>query len=298
MPKVSVITCTFNRAHLIGETIQHVLDQSFQDFEYIIVDDGSTDDTASVVNSFADLRIHFHQHARTFGHLSALRNFAHSKSGGEYFAYVDSDDLWEKDKLEIQVTALEKDNQIGFSFTDITIFKDNIILKKSIYNKTGFFIGSVFDQMLKNKLIICHTTLLIRKSCMELLGSMDESMHSGDHDLVFVLSRMFKAYVIYAPLVQVRKHNQNSTGSHSLSLILLKEHHHTIHKLYFKNLITKREFKTAMANTSYDFALQLIFTKDYKSVKLYLLKCLRIQPWRWKAVAHWIIISAKQITGI
>jgi cellulose synthase/poly-beta-1,6-N-acetylglucosamine synthase-like glycosyltransferase len=295
MPKVSVNTCTYNRAHLIGQTIKSVLNQSFQDFEYIIVDDGSTDNTEEVVNSFKDNRIQFFAHPRTQGQLSKLRNFGHSKSVGEYIAYIDSDDLWEKDKLENQIMALESNSQIGFSYTDIKIFRENTILKESIYHKTGVFSGSVFSEMLKNKIVICHTTLVIRRSSLEIIGPMDESFHSGDHDVVFHLSRLFNAHVIYRPLVLVRKHNQNSTGSHSLSLRLLNEHHRTLQKLMDGKLITKIEFRKAIACTSYDFARQLISSKDYRSIKKYLIKCLLIQPWHWKALAYWIITSSKQV---
>src|SRR5687768_7324152 len=97
-PLVSVVTCTYNRGHLIGETIRSVLAQTWQNFEYIIVDDGSTDNTLLVVESFHDARIRYIPHERTGGHLSRLRNVAHNQCKGDFIAYVDSDDLWEPDK--------------------------------------------------------------------------------------------------------------------------------------------------------------------------------------------------------
>src|SRR5262245_47952240 len=98
MPRVSVVTCTYNRAHLIGETIRSVLAQSFQDFEYIIVDDGSDDRTEDVVRSIPDKRIHYFYLPHS-GRLSTLRNLSHSKCAGEFIAYVDSDDIWDPHKL-------------------------------------------------------------------------------------------------------------------------------------------------------------------------------------------------------
>ncbi len=298
MPKVSVITCTYNRAHLIGETIASVLTQSFQDFEYIIIDDGSVDNTEEVVNTFQDARIRYFFHTHTAGHLSALRNFAHAKSNGAYVAYVDSDDLWEKDKLEIQFNALEGSRTTGFSFTDIDTFDDNGSLQTSLYKKTGEFTGSVFSEMLANNLIICHTTLMIRKSCLDKIGTMDESMHSGDHDLVFLLSRHFDAHVVYRPLVHVRKHAQNSTGNPALSLILLEEHHKTLRKLFQQKLISNEEFKRAYALTSYSFGVQVMKTQNYPVARQYFLKCVSNRPYYWKAWARLVLMLPKQVVGI
>ena len=288
MPKVSIVTCTYNRAHLIGETIASVLAQTWSDFEFIIIDDGSDDQTEAVVHTFADSRIKYSTHSHTGGHLSLLRNLAHTKCTGEYIAYVDSDDLWEKDKLEIQIKAMEKNVSVGFSFTDIDTFNEAGILQKSLYKRTGDFTGSVFLQMLENKLIICHTTLVIRISCLEKIGPMDESMHSGDHDRVFYLSRYFDAYVIYRPLVHVRKHSQNSTGNPSLSLRLLEEHHKTLSKLLNEGLVSKEAHERAYAHTSYSFGVQLLSIKNYRTAREYFSKCLHYRPFFWKA---WIRVA-------
>lgn len=283
MPVVSVVTCTYNRAHLIGETIRSVLDQTFQDFEYIIIDDGSTDNTASVVEQFKDKRIKYVPYHRTGGHLSRLRNVAHSHCAGEFIAYIDSDDLWNKDKLARQVSALQKDPGIGFSYTDIQTFDSNGVVRKTLYGKSGELTGSVFPDMLANKIVICHTTLVIRKSCLATTGPMDEAMHSGDHDLVFFLSGYFKAFVIYEPLVRVRKHDQNSTSGPALYLKLLKEHHRTLGKLLEKKLISSAEYNVSYSTTSYSFGCQLIGVGLYRAAISYLWISWKSRPYHIKS---------------
>lgn len=295
MPLVSVVTCTYNRVHLIGETIRSVLQQTLQDFEYIIIDDGSGDNTEEVVRTFNDSRISYYKHDRTGGHLSRLRNFAHTKCQGEFIAYIDSDDIWAPDKLSLQIKALQENPSSGFSFTDIEIFNKSGTIRSSIYNQSGLFIGSVFDLMLNNKLIICHTTLVLKRSCLETTGPMDETMHSGDHDLVFFLSRLFDACVFYQPLVQVRKHDQNSTSSNELSLRLLKEHHRTLQKLLDKELISNKEYNHAMAHTSYSFGIQALAAGAPKSATDYFLTCLKINPWNLKAWFRLLLVLPKQI---
>ncbi len=297
MSEVSIVTCTYNRAHLIGETIKSVLNQTFGDFEYIIVDDGSEDNTEEVVKSFDDARIKYLYHSRTNGHLSKLRNFAHTKCSGDFIAYIDSDDVWESNKLALQIRGLKNNSSIGYSFTDVDHFNEKGIIRKSIYNKRGTLSGSVFQLMLQNRLIICHTTLVFKKICFDKIGAMDESMHSGDHDFVFFLSRFFDAYVIYEPLVHVRKHSQNSTGSNELSLRLLKEHHKTLDKLLDQELISTKEYTKSVATSSYSFGIQLLNINEFAHARSYFLKCLSIQPWNLKCLIRLFMIFPKQIFG-
>ena len=211
MPLVSVITCTYNRAHLIGETIKSVLSQTLTDFEYIIVDDGSTDDTAEVVAAFKDSRISYFYLPNTNGHLSKLRNFGMRKSTGKYIALVDSDDIWGSQKLAVQIEEMEKNPTVGFSFTDIVIFRGTEILKESLYQKSGTFTGSIFDGFAQNKFVICATTLVFQRQCLDIVGYEDEKLKSGDFDFTLALATHFQAFAVYSPLVRVRRHDQNFT---------------------------------------------------------------------------------------
>lgn len=296
-PLVSVVTCTYNRAHLIGATIRSVLSQTWQNIEYIIVDDGSTDDTRGVVSSLGDSRIRYFFHERTRGHLSKLRNFAHRQCTGEFIAYVDSDDLWERDKLRTQISGMMDSPSTGFSFTDIVTFDNSGVIRDSIYHKRpGTYTGSVFQEMLDNRLIICHTTLVVRRAVFDKTGPMDESMHSGDHDTVFFLSRYFDAFVVYRPLVRVRKHEGNSTSNHTLNLRLLGEHHQTLHKLFDQQLITPSQHRRALALSSYSFGHQLL-RDDPDSAHVYFTRSWKLRPLHLKSAILSAYTLAKKILG-
>lgn len=111
-PRISVLTTVFNEEGYIGETIKSVLNQSFKDFEYIIVDDGSTDGTREVVKKFEkkDSRIKYYYYGENRGYenLGKVVNFGLKKCRGKYIARLDADDLSYKDRLKIQYTYLEK----------------------------------------------------------------------------------------------------------------------------------------------------------------------------------------------
>ena len=104
-PKVSVIIPTYNCAHFLPDAIQSVLDQSFQDFELIVVDDGSTDNTEEVVRSFSDTRLTYIRQVHQ--ERSAARNTGIQASGGEYVTFLDSDDRYLPGKLSLQVPVLD-----------------------------------------------------------------------------------------------------------------------------------------------------------------------------------------------
>lgn len=104
---VSIITPTYNCAKFIGATIESVLNQTYQNFEMIIVDDASKDNTEEVVNSFKDKRIKYIRLSKNSGPAVA-RNRAMEEAKGKYMAFLDSDDLWKREKLEKQINFIKK----------------------------------------------------------------------------------------------------------------------------------------------------------------------------------------------
>jgi glycosyltransferase involved in cell wall biosynthesis len=116
--KVSVIIPTYNRANLLREAVQSVLNQSYQDFEIIIIDDGSTDDTEKVISNYSD-RIRYVKQQNAG--VNAARNHALRLAQGEYIATLDNDDVWLDYKLELQVEILDKFKSVGFTYSNFYI---------------------------------------------------------------------------------------------------------------------------------------------------------------------------------
>jgi glycosyltransferase involved in cell wall biosynthesis len=293
MPAVSIITCTYNRAHLIGETIESIIAQTFQDFEYIIVDEGSTDNTEEVVKSFPDSRIHYFKIPNTQGHLSAMRNFGIKKSQGKYIAFVDSDDLWLPEKLKKQFSALEADNSIGFSYTDIETFNQREILSKTIYKKSGTFCGSAFEGLIHNEFVICATTLFFRKNCLDKIGYQNEDFRSGDFDFTVSLSINFKALAIYEPLVRVRRHEGNVSNSSYLNRKFT--HLKILERVRNTNHISQSDYKKIKTNVYYAFGMQLLKLKEYKWANYFFIKNIISKPLQIKAWVRLIFTFGKQV---
>ena len=119
---VSIITPVYNCAKFIAETINSVIAQTYINWELIIVDDCSTDDTENVVRSFQDQRIHYYKNVENSG-AAISRNRALREAKGRWIAFLDSDDLWLPNKLDRQIKFM-MDNHISFSYTNLGVIDE------------------------------------------------------------------------------------------------------------------------------------------------------------------------------
>ena len=117
-PRISVVIPAFNAASVVTQTLESVQSQTFQDFEAIIVDDGSTDETAAVVRRFCGADPRFHFVSQLHAGVSAARNKAIERARGEFIAFLDADDIWFPKKLACQIEMFREDPQANFVYTN------------------------------------------------------------------------------------------------------------------------------------------------------------------------------------
>jgi glycosyltransferase involved in cell wall biosynthesis len=204
MPKVSVIIATYNRAHYIREAIDSVLSQTFTDYEIIVVDDGSTDNTRAVVGSYGSKVKYFYQ--KNQGQ-PAAENHAARESTGEYIALLDDDDIWFPNKLEVQLDVLENNRDIGFVCNEAYYINETGTItfhwKRKPWNQETFL--SLFEGN-----FIHHSSVLIRRKLFEQVGGFDDSLiTTQDYDLWLRMAYISKFRYINTPLTKFRQHPQN-----------------------------------------------------------------------------------------
>jgi glycosyltransferase involved in cell wall biosynthesis len=207
MPKVSVLIPTYNRAELLNVAITSVLGQSFQDFEIIVVDDHSPDHTAQVVRRFQDGRITYVRHETNKGG-AAARNTAITRASGEYVAFLDDDDEWLPEKLEMQVTLLENSPpQVGCIYTGyLVVDRTN---GKILGQKSASQRGDLSSALLNGNCLGGTSSVLVRKDCFDAVGLFDEALPSfQDYDLWLRLSRKFHFDYINRPLLKYYVHER------------------------------------------------------------------------------------------
>lgn len=180
MTTVSIVTPTFNRARFLPDAVASVLAQTYQDFELIIVDDGSTDDTKAVLEPFlSDARIRYHFQPNQGQ--SRARNHALSMAKGQFVAFLDSDDLWDSAKLSNQVRILtERDSVDVVHGDERTIDECGAVISEKNMRR---YSGSIARYLLADN-SVSITTALVRKRCFDEMGGFDESVGvADDYDL-------------------------------------------------------------------------------------------------------------------
>ena len=159
MPRVSVIIPTYNRSVLLKEAIESVLQQRLKDFELIVIDDGSTDDTRSIVKAVNDPRVkYFYQNNEG---VSGARNAGLDKAIGEYIAFLDSDDLWPDSYLDIMISAM--DSAIDYGVVYVTINQNypdgSVVDKWGIEYRVS---GWITQPLLHNSFVLCQAAVMRR----------------------------------------------------------------------------------------------------------------------------------------
>jgi len=178
MPRVSVIIPTYNRAHIVGEAIESVLAQTYQDFEIIVVDDASTDNTREVLAGYAahhpdKIRVIYRE---TNGGAGAARNDGIRASKGEYISFLDSDDLYLPHRLQVAVDALDANPSFGGAYADLRrVAPDGAVLSSWLGEAGHRASGWIFKQQLTRG-GVATDTMTVRRQCFGEVGLFDESL--------------------------------------------------------------------------------------------------------------------------
>jgi len=209
-PKVSVVIATYNRARLLSETIESVLQQRFHDYELIVVDDGSTDETRKVLESFKDRLQYIYQENRG---PSAARNLGARHARAPWIAIEDSDDLCAPDHLETLYGYVCEHPDCSMVFANGAYLggpehnRETIIptSKSQRLAEEGVQLTDLFD-----KSIVRLQAALISKTCYEAVGGHDESLRiSMDLDLAFRLYARYRITYLDKVVFYYRKHQGN-----------------------------------------------------------------------------------------
>ncbi len=230
MPKVSVIIPTYNRASLIQRAIDSVLTQTYTDFELIVVDDASNDNTQAVLEKIRDTRIRLMRHNLNMGG-SAARNTGIRAAKGDFIGLLDDDDEWLPNKLGKQLDLFNtSSNNLGLVYSGFFFIslKNNSILNKLIPEKKGF----LFHELLRRNLI-GSATPLIRKVCFDNAGYFDVTLQAcQDWEMWIRISRYYSFDFIPEPLAKSYVHGAQVSTNLNIKIRarekLVKKYHNDL----------------------------------------------------------------------
>lgn len=229
MCRVSIILPTYNRGHCIQRAVESVLRQSIHDYELIIVDDASTDDTEEYIRSLSDGVVRYIRLSQNVG-AGAARNAGIRAARGEYIAFQDSDTEWVGNKLEKQLRYMDsQDESVAMVYSPYKmIYTDHILIYPSqdvpMEEKSGNILCSLLEHPL-----IGTPTMLIRREVMNKLGGFDPAMRAlEDYELSIRIAETYKIGIIDEVLLI--SHNEkdsisnNAEGYIDTSFYLLQKH--------------------------------------------------------------------------
>ena len=210
LPIVSVIIPCFNCALFLAEAISSVLRQDFTNYELLIVDDGSTDDTPNLIKPYlADKRVRYLP--KKNGGLSSARNYGIINANGDYIALLDADDIWYPEKLACQIKHIENRPDVGMVFSNFNTFNaDGIIFSGKVSDSIDSFPNPEFNILFSRNNFIYPSTVLIRKSIFKKCGFFDENLKSiEDYDMWLRISNSYCLIGVPEKLTKIRVHNNN-----------------------------------------------------------------------------------------
>lgn len=210
-PTVSIIVPTFNRLKYLRPALDSVLNQSFADWELIIADDGSDEETRDFLSPLTILpRVKVLWLSHT-GRPSAVRNAALREAQGEFVAFLDSDDLWLPSKLELQIRSLRCRRARQWAYTGFTLVDGAGDPRPGGYGDPWPSPeGWIFEQLLQMQAIVAAPTVVASRSLVEHLGGFDQDLWAcEDYDLWLRLAANSEVDVIRESLVYVRRHAEH-----------------------------------------------------------------------------------------
>jgi glycosyltransferase involved in cell wall biosynthesis len=226
---ISVVVPTYNRASLIGATLESILDQSCAPAEVIVVDDGSTDETESIVRRFPSM-VKYYRIENSGA--CAARNFGVSRAASPWIAFCDSDDLWTREKLAKQI-ALHQQGGVEYSFTNFRIVTGGIWKEQTKFDTAppGFFSDfqptpegliahrPYYDDLLRFQPIFPSTVLMSKRFFEKVGGFKLELGRNSAEDFEFTLRCLqhWPVGAITEPVVGIRKHESNYSGDNYLN---------------------------------------------------------------------------------
>lgn len=212
---VSVLMSCYNHEKFVGEAIESVLDQTFPDFEFIILDNGSTDGSTQIIEDYEkeDDRIRAIFHKKNLGIPRALNELIDS-ARGKFLARIDSDDVWMEGKLQKQLEIMEQDdNLIIWTEADL-IDGDSISTGKKFTERYENLKrdGDIFDQLLAGNYIFC-SSMMYKRENLEGIRYNEDIRNLNDHKFNLDLSYRYKYYFIPETLSKYRLHGGNTIFS-------------------------------------------------------------------------------------
>lgn len=263
MPKISVIIPVYNAEKYLSDAIESVIEQTYDDWEIVAVNDGSTDSSPVILKTYekrypTKIRV-IHQ---SNSGLSAARNVAIAASRGEYVAFLDADDLWLPEKIDEQIRVLSTNTDVGLVYSDVYDLKKGKLKKRRRVIGRGMFRGNVLEPLFYHNFIPILSAM-VRKSVLEDCGFFDMNLYgTQDYDLWMRIAEKYQIDFIDHQLAIYRIHEQNMCANVEK---MEREHFELMERWVKKKPYLSSSFKYNIkkAQIQYNIGIYHLITKQF-----------------------------------
>ncbi|MDJ1172689.1 glycosyltransferase family 2 protein [Roseofilum capinflatum] len=316
MPKISVVIPAYNAMAYLPETLENLLQQTWQDFEVIVVNDGSSDDTPQWVAEVRDPRVKLVSQENQG--LAGARNTGIAHAQGEYIAFLDADDLWEKTKLEKQLQSLEQNPNVGLVYTWVLLIDAQGKKTGRVFKSEAQ--GKVWQTLIEENIVGCGSVAMVRRECFETCGLFDRNLKSfvEDWDMWLRIASHYQFSVVPEPLVYYRQHANSASRNwsameESYKIVIEKafdsaplEVQDMKNKSYGRAYLclawkplqsAEKDYQTAakFREIAITYYPQLIWTKEYWRLSLAIVLMRSLGPDRYQTFLQWVYSLRRQI---
>jgi glycosyltransferase involved in cell wall biosynthesis len=282
--KFSVIIPTYNRAHVIDEALDSVLAQSYQDFEILVIDDGSADNTREVLCPYFD-RIRYFKQANSGP--AAARNRGITESQGEYVAFLDSDDRWYPDKLAQIDKVIDAHPDAGLFYSDYQLVDEqhsHLWIARSKH-----IMGDGYHQLLLGN-FIGTSTVVVKRECFDVCGLFYRDLFSTqDWDMWIRIAREFS--IVHVPAVLV-EYTWQSRGAVTASPKALGNTSAVIERsLEADPHINRRQRIQIKARQHHRDGVTYLRHREKERALSYFSKSIQVAPLFYKSYVYWILLK-------
>jgi glycosyltransferase involved in cell wall biosynthesis len=293
---------TYNQADFLEVALQSVLGQTVQDIEVIVVNNHSTDHTLEVIGRLDDDRVRVINY-HNGGIIGAARNMGIQAASATYVAFLDSDDTWHSNKLEMVAKVFKDDPAIGLVSHNQEIVRDGQVVKRSHYGPPSSFRGSLTDYLLQVGNCISTSATVVARSLLNQVGCFSEDpalVTVEDYDLWLRLSTVCE-FRLMPEVLGIQNFYQGSYSSNAelhLRSTLAVLDKHLIESKEAKRALPKRAIRRRHANAYFGAARQYHRRGEFKKPLGYYTRCLRKYPLFGMAYAGLALLFVDQLMGI
>ncbi len=288
--EVSVVVTTYNRACMVAEAIDSILRQTFEDFELIVVDNFSTDNTEDIIKTYTDKRIRYFRHQNN-GLIAVNRNYGIKQAQGEYIAFCDDDDLWYPEKLDRCLNSLRQDKDIILVCHDVNVIYKGGAIRVDI---CGPYVEPMYYRLLFQDNCVFTSAVIARRDRLLAVDGFNERPDFAgveDYDLWMRLAKVGKFYFLHETLGEYRVHENTYTydiEKRTRHLLNVVEHHFS---QFSPNELKKceKEIKKRKADIFFGGGWRNLLRKDFARAKAWFKDGIKANPFELRNYIGFIL---------